>query len=108
MTLPTLGPKPIFPPGRTVAFSLEVRDAGNVLVAASGVTLTLYPPDASGAPRAGTPINVTPIANPSTGVYTAEYVCSVSGSWGSRWAYSTPKVDALEGEFIVSRSVALP
>lgn len=85
-------------PGPDNAAGLELRDATGVLVNASASTLKVLLPD-------GTQQTVTPVVNPSTGIYYADYLPAGEGVHTWEWVFTVGTAQAVKvGEFTVAAS----
>lgn len=85
-------------PGPDNAAGLELRDAAGVLVNATTNTLKVLRPD-------GVQATVSPVVNPSTGIYYADYLPPEEGVHTWEWVFTVGAAQAVKvGEFTVAAS----
>lgn len=84
-----------FTAGDVAAMTVDVKDAAGVLVNPATVALQVKFPD-------GSVSSVTPIANPSTGKYSASLSLTMPGWHSYRWETAGGHQGVIEGGFSVS------
>lgn len=92
-----------FWPGETVRLRVDFSTPDGSPMAATGVVFQVRPPDgtAAPAPAAGVPISNAP------GAFMADIAPLAPGRWAVRATCDGPSPAAVEGEFIVAKSLVL-
>lgn len=89
-----------FWPGETVRVSAAFTDINGAGIAATGVEVTVKPPQ-------GSLFVVSAIAGSETGIFYADVVAAISGVWAVRITCSGPTASAVEEQFTVAPSLVL-